>query len=104
MEYSYSPIRIAIADDHESFREGLIMLLNKIAKNTIEIIGEAKNGKELLGIVRQQNPDIVITDIKMPEMDGVEATRQITNVSPGTEVIGLSVYDDSYIIYDMLEA
>jgi DNA-binding NarL/FixJ family response regulator len=95
-------INVAIADDHEIFRDGLKLMLETAAN--IKIVGEASDGRELVNIVQSQRPDVVITDIKMPIQDGVEATKQIRSRFPKTQVIALSMFDDEQLILEMLEA
>lgn len=95
-------IRVAIADDHELFRDGLKLMLG--SEETIDLVGEASNGKTLLTLVKKQKPDVVITDIKMPEMDGVEAAKAIHEELPLTSIIALSMFDDEEMILEMLEA
>lgn len=102
MNYFYSPIKIAIADDHEIFRDGFKLLLKN--QGELELVGEAENGKELLEVALKQQPDIVIIDIKMPEMDGIEACKQIRKRFPEMKVIALSMFNDDNLIVDMLEA
>jgi DNA-binding NarL/FixJ family response regulator len=97
-----TPLRLVLADDHELFRDGLQVMLRK--QPTIETIGEAANGVELLYLVRTLHPDVVITDIKMPQMDGIEATRQLVKEYPELPVIALSMFDEENLIVDMLEA
>lgn len=97
-----SVIKVAIADDHELFRDGLRLMLG--SEKTIQLVGEASNGKTLLTLVKSQKPDVVITDIKMPEMDGVEAAKQICRELPLTAVIALSMFDDEEMILEMLDA
>ncbi len=97
-----APIRILLADDHEIFRDGFQVMLKK--QENIKLIGDAANGRELVDMVMQLQPDVVITDIKMPELDGVAATRIITGKYPGIQVIGLTMFDDDNLIIDMLEA
>jgi DNA-binding NarL/FixJ family response regulator len=94
--------RIVIADDHSMFREGIHMLLEK--ENELEIVGEARDGNHLLQITRSLVPDIVITDIEMPNMNGIEATKKIKEEFPGTGIIALTMYGDDHLIVDMLEA
>lgn len=98
----YAPIRIVLADDHEIFRDGFHVMLKK--QNNIKLIGDAANGLELIELTERLLPDVVITDIKMPLMDGIEATRIITEKSPGINIIGLTMFDDDNLIIDMLEA
>lgn len=95
-------ISVVIADDHEIFRDGLKLMLSK-AEN-ITVVGEASNGKELLQAADRCSPDVVITDIKMPVMDGVEATRHIMEHHPEIGIIALSMFDEEQLILEMLEA
>jgi DNA-binding NarL/FixJ family response regulator len=96
------PIRVVIADDHEIFRDGLKLMLKK--ENNIEIVGEAQNGVELVHIVNQLQPDIVLTDIVMPEMNGIEAVIEIMNEHPYIGIIALSMSDEEKLVVDILEA
>jgi DNA-binding NarL/FixJ family response regulator len=102
MSRTTGDIRVVMADDHEIFRDGFRLTLSKA--NDIYLVGEAADGKELLKQVEQQQPNVVITDIKMPRMDGIEATRQIVARWPNIGVIGLSMFDDEDLIIEMLEA
>lgn len=96
------PIRIIIADDHELLREGFSLLLRK--QKEIEIVDEASNGKDLLEKVRKLQPDVVVTDIQMPEMDGIQATKKIKEEFPQIEVIALTMFNEDHLIIDMLES
>ncbi len=91
MKYSYSPIRIIIADDHEIFREGFKLLFKN--QPEIELVGEAENGKELLGLAAELQPDVVIVDIKMPVMDSIEACKRICKQFSLIKVIALSMFN-----------
>jgi len=102
MNNLYAPIRVVIADDHEIFLEGLGGLFKK--QNDIELVGEATNGKELIQLAEKQHPDVIITDIKMPLTDGIEATKYLTAKYPEIGIIALSMFDDENLIVDMLEA
>lgn len=95
-------ISVFIADDHLIFREGLKEILN--TEPDLWLKGEAGNGKELLLKVRQLAPDVIITDVKMPLMDGVEATRKLCKTYPGARIIAMSSFSDDDIIIDMMEA
>lgn len=96
------PINIVIADDHEIYRDGLQLLTSTL--KGIRLIGTAENGEELIGLVRNLKPDVVLTDIKMPVKDGIEATRFIVANYPDIGVIGLTMYEEEEQIIDMLEA
>lgn len=83
-------------------RQGLIRLLSN--ERDINVVGEAVNGREALELTRQHIPDIVIMDVSMPEMDGIEATRHIKTEFPGVRIVGFSMHIDENIVRDMLEA
>lgn len=95
-------ISIVIADDHELLRDGFRVMLKKYPD--IKLLGEAENGKSLIDLVQKVKPDVVLTDIKMPEMDGIEATRMLLKKNPGIRIIALSMFDEENLIIDMLEA
>jgi DNA-binding NarL/FixJ family response regulator len=97
-----TPIRVILADDHEIFRDGFKAMLRK--QPSVELIGEASNGKELVNLVRQLSPNVVITDIKMPLMDGLEATKIISKEFPEIGIVALSMIDEENLIIDMMEA
>jgi len=90
------PIKIFLADDHTIVRQGLAKLLE--AEPNIKVVGEAEDGREAVNKVQKLNPDIVIMDIAMPLLNGIEATRQIKKLSPQTRIIILSMHShDRYI-------
>src|SRR5687767_5179345 len=95
-------ISLVIADDHEIFRDGLALMLSK--QKHITLLGQAEDGKELIELVKANHPDIVLADIKMPRMDGIEATKLLTAQYPGVRIIALSMYDEENLIIEMLEA
>lgn len=95
-------IRVVIADDHEMFRDGLGLMLSR--QNDIELVGQAEDGKELIQLVEKTQPDVVITDIKMPRCDGIEATKILLKSYPNLKIIGLSMFDEERLIVEMLEA
>jgi DNA-binding NarL/FixJ family response regulator len=91
------PIRIVIADDHAVVRQGLRMLLS--LDTELEIVGEAPNGKEALQLARQLEPDVVLMDLMMPVMDGIEAIKHLRREMPDVEIVALtSVQEDSTVI------
>lgn len=96
-----SPITIALADDHKLFLKGLHLLIDSF-KN-IEIIFEANNGLELLHALKKQTPDVVIMDLEMPGIDGVEATKLIRAQHPSVKIILLSMYDNERIINHVMK-
>jgi DNA-binding NarL/FixJ family response regulator len=102
MKSKHNPIRIVIADDHLIFREGFKLLLNN--QPELALVGEADNGKTLLELIEKTSPDIAFVDIKMPEMDGIESCKKIKAKGIDTKVIALSMFNDDYLIIEMLEA
>ena len=100
----YLPIRIIIADDHEVYRDGLKTLLQKAKEYDLQVIGEAANGKELIALTESLKPDVVLTDIMMPVMDGIEATAYITKNIPAVRVIALSMFNQDNLILDMINS
>ncbi len=94
--------KILIADDHAMLREGMRNLLSQ--EKDFELVGEAANGEEAIQLTKKLKPDIVIMDIVMPRMNGVEATRQIKQVSPSTALLILTAYSDIRYIIGLLEA
>ncbi len=95
-------IKIIVADDHKMMREGLITLLEK--EHDMEVVAEAEDGRVTVKIVQKLSPDVVLMDISMPNLNGVEATRQITSSKPDTKVIALSMHSDRRFVIDMLKA
>lgn len=95
-------IRIVFADDHELFRDGLRLMLGR--QQNITILGEAANGKELVELAKKLEPDVILTDIKMPHLDGIQATRKILERNPDIGIISLSMYEEDNLVIEMLEA
>lgn len=95
-------IRIMLADDHKMIRDGLRALIEK--HQNMEVIGEAADGQAAVQTVRKLSPDIVVIDIGMPELNGIEATRRITALKCGPKVIGLSMHADRRYVSQMLKA
>ena len=94
--------RIILADDHKIMREGLRSLLDK--QQDIEVVGEAEEGRKTVRLVTDLSPDVVIMDIEMASLNGIEATRQIVAKTPEIKVIALSVHSDRRFITEMLKA
>jgi len=95
-------IRIILADDHAILREGIKALLEK--QGNMEVVAEASNGQEAVSKVSQFQPDIVVLDISMPMMEGLEATRRIKREAPDVKVLILTMYDDSEYFFQLLRA
>lgn len=93
---------VLIADDHQILREGLKSLLDK--EPDIEVIGEASNGRGAVALAGELKPDVVIMDVAMSDMGGIEATRRITAKTPGVKVIALSMHSDRRFVAGMLGA
>ncbi|HZV46499.1 MAG TPA: response regulator transcription factor [Thermodesulfovibrionales bacterium] len=95
-------IRVFLADDHAIVRDGLRLILE--SQGDITVVGEASNGRQAVNEVKKTCPDIVIMDIAMPELNGIDATFHITETCPSTHVIILSVLDTSEYIFEALKA
>ena len=95
-------IKITLTDDHDLFREGLKFILSQY--KGIEIIDEVANGKDLLKSLDTQLPDIVLMDIAMPEMNGVETTKKVLDKYPDLKIIALSMFDDQSYYCQMIHA
>ena len=96
------PIRILLADDHTLMRKGLRSLLEKI--EDFEVVAEAQNGRSTVQLALKLMPDIVIMDISMPDLNGIDATLQITEKCPKSRVIALSIHSDRRFVTQMLKA
>jgi DNA-binding NarL/FixJ family response regulator len=95
-------LRILLADDHKIVREGLRTLIEK--QPGTEVVGEADSGRMALKLTRELKPDVVIMDITMPDLNGIEATRQIHSEIPGVKVIALSMHSDKRLVTGILMA
>ncbi len=95
-------ISLIIADDHEIFRDGLALMLSK--QEVVTLVGQAGDGHELLQLVEEKNPDIVLTDIKMPRLDGISAAKILLQRYPKLKIIALSMFEEEDLIVEMLEA
>ena len=95
-------LRVLLADDHMVVREGLKTLIN--AQPDMQVVGEADNGREAVKCAMEQSPDVVVMDISMPEMNGVEATKQLRKECPQIKIIALTVYEDIGYLRQLLKA
>ena len=95
-------IKVLVVDDHTIIRDGICALL--ALAGDIEIVGEANNGSEALEKVKELNPDVVLMDIAMPIMGGLEATRRINKEAPKTKVLVLTQYDDKEYFFPVIES
>lgn len=95
-------IRVLLVDDQGLFREGLRTILSVLPE--IEVVGEAANGEEALQRCRTTHPNVVLMDLRMPVMDGAEATRQLQSLDPDIKVIVLTTFDDDEQVFDALRA
>ena len=95
-------IRVLLADDQRLVRSGFRMILK--AEPELEVVGEAANGQELVDLVAKEEPDIALVDIRMPEMDGLEAARKIRETHPKTGVIMLTAYDDRQFVVEAVRS
>jgi DNA-binding NarL/FixJ family response regulator len=95
-------IKVLIVDDHDMFRAGLKVLLEKSQK--MEFMGEAQDGKKFLEILDTLHPDVVLMDISMPVLDGIEATRQAVQANPEIKILALSMFGEEEYYYKMIQA
>src|SRR5260370_41043294 len=97
-----SKLRIFLADDHETVREGLKMMIN--GQSGMEVVGEAGDGRAALERLPQLKPEIVLMDIAMPDMNGLEATKKIREQVPQTKVLTLTRHGDQGYVQELLRA
>src|SRR5512141_2060032 len=95
-------IKLLLVDDHDVVRTGLKTFLE--SQGRFRVVAEAANGMEAIERTLETNPDIVLMDISMPDMDGIEATRQLKKMCPGSQVLALTVHDDKHYFMEMLAA
>jgi DNA-binding NarL/FixJ family response regulator len=97
-----APTRVVVADDHPVFREGLAMLLGSV--DGIEVVGTAANGAEAVEAAVRLRPDVVVMDVQMPQLNGVEATRRLTTEAPGVGVVVLTMSEDDGTVFAAVRA
>ena len=93
-------IRIVLAEDHSLVRAGIRSLLRELPD--VEVVAEADNGRDALTLIEKHKPDLVLMDISMPEMNGLEATRQILKDSPEIQVLILSMHESEHLVHEVL--
>ena len=96
------PITVVLGDDHTMVREGLRRAIEQT--DDLDVVGEGSNGEEIVAIAEETSPDIVVLDIRMPGMDGIEAARQLTTARPETGVVMLTAYDDRHFVVEAVRA
>jgi DNA-binding NarL/FixJ family response regulator len=95
-------LRVLIADDHQLFRRGLRMVLED--EHDIEVVAEAGDGREAVELAREHAPDVVVLDVRMPVLSGIEAAREIRAEQPGTRILVLTISDDEDDLYEAIKA
>src|SRR5713226_8159118 len=96
------PLRVLIADDHPLFRKGMRALL--IAAQDIEVVGEATTGQEVIELAATLQPDVILMDLQMPGINGIEATRQILHTSPHIRILVVTMFEDDHSVFTALRA
>jgi DNA-binding NarL/FixJ family response regulator len=95
-------LRVLVADDHPIFRDGLRMLLGSIPE--FEVVGEAAHGAEVVQLAASLQPDVIVMDLHMPELNGIEATRRVVEASPHVGVLVLTMYEDNDSVFAAMRA
>jgi CheY-like chemotaxis protein len=99
---SASPLRILLADDHKMFRQGLANLLRE--HPDLEVVAEAGDGRAALKLAQELRPDVIVMDVAMPQLNGIEATRRVRDIMPKVRVVGLSMHEEDDMAKAMLDA
>jgi two-component system, NarL family, response regulator DegU len=95
-------LRIVLIDDHQLFREGVKRILSM--EDNLEVVAEGNDGGEVIDLVRQNQPDVVLMDVNMPEVNGIEATRSLVETFPNVKVLILSIHDDEAYVTQVLKS
>lgn len=95
-------IRLLIADDHPGYRRGLELMLQHVTD--VEIVAEAKTGQQAVELAQTLAPDVILMDLRMPELDGIEATRRVTREAPATAVVVLTMFEDDDSVFAAMRA
>jgi DNA-binding NarL/FixJ family response regulator len=98
------PLRLLIADDHPAFRAGLRLLLESLDGGEIEVVGEAENGEQALRLAVELAPDVIVMDLQMPGLGGVETTRRVVAATPHVRVLVLTMFEDENSVFAALRA
>lgn len=96
------PLRILIADDHPLFRDGMNLLLS--TTDDLTVVGEATNGEEAVELATEQWPDVILMDLKMPGLNGIEATRRILDANPAIRVLVVTMFEDDASVFTAMRA
>jgi DNA-binding NarL/FixJ family response regulator len=99
---SETVLRVVVADDHPIFREGLAGAVGSLPN--MEVVGQASTGTEAVAAARELGPDVIVMDLHMPEMNGIEATRQVAETAPGTAVLVLTMLEDDESVFAAMRA
>ncbi len=94
-------IRVVVADDHAVMRMGIVNLFNR--QDDLEVVGEAKNGKEALQVIKETEPDVIVLDMQMPVMDGVEVALALKKMESQVKILAFSAFNEKYYIISLLE-
>jgi DNA-binding NarL/FixJ family response regulator len=97
-----SVIRVVIADDHPAFRAGLRLMIDPV--DDIEVVGEATTGEQAVAIAAEHRPDVVVMDLRMPDVDGIEATRRLRDAAPESSVVVLTMFEDDDSVFAAMRA
>ena len=97
-----APIRVLVADDHPAFRAGLRLMLS--AASDVDVVGEADSGTQAVDLAAQTRPDVVVMDLRMPGLDGIEATRRLLRADPDVGVVVLTMFEDDDSVFAAMRA